>query len=112
VPAAASAQPGSTVLGAQRPVATDTPRVQEAGAFLAEQVGGALASVDSATSGSTPFYHLEITLADGARWSGVVGHRPGDADWSVSGQPTQLSPPPGEGDEVDTGSNDGSDDDD
>ena len=107
IPAASAMQ-----LGGFRAMSTDDPAVQGAGTFLAEQVGGELASVDGATLGSTPFYTLEITLADGARWSGVVGHRPGQPGLSVSGQPTQLSPPPGEGDEVDTGTNDGSDDDD
>ena len=110
-PAAASAQSSSTVLGGYRPTATDSEMVQQAGAALAERVGGELASVDSAQSGGLSF-RLEITLADGARWSGTVGIRLPDRTYVVSGEPIQLSPPPGEGDEVDTGSNQAPDDDD
>jgi len=103
VPAAASAVGQSTVLGGSRPVATDSELVQAAGAALAEQVGGELASVDTATAGGLT-YRLEITLADGARWSGVLLARP-DRSFTVSGQPVQLSG----GEETDTGTNDGSD---
>src|SRR4051794_19853350 len=70
-PGSASAQGSSTVLGGYRPVATDNEIVQEAAAALAAHVGGELASVDSAQSGGLS-YRLEITLADGARWSGTV----------------------------------------
>lgn len=111
-PAAASAQSSSTVLGGWRPTATDGEIVQQAGAALAERVGGELASVDSAQSGGGLSYRLEITLADGARWSGTVGIRLPDRTYVVSGEPLQLSPPPGEGNEVDTGSNQAPDDDD
>ena len=110
-PAAASAQSSSTVLGGYRPAAPDGEMVQQAGAALAERVGGELASVDSAQSGGLSF-RLEITLADGARWSGTVGIRLPDRTYVVSGEPLQLSPPPGEGDEVDTGSNQAPDEDD
>lgn len=111
LPVTASAQgAASTVLGGYRPVATDGEIVQEAAAALAAQIGGELASVDSAQSGGLS-YRLEITLADGARWSGTVGIRLPGRNYEVSGQPIQLSPPPGEGDEVDTGSNQAPDDD-
>ena len=103
VPVAASASGQSTVLGGSRPVATDNALVQAAGAALAEQVGGELASVDAATVGGLT-YRLEITLADGARWSGVLLARP-DRSFIVNGQPVQLSG----GEETDTGTNDGSD---
>ena len=103
-PATASAQGSSTVLGGYRPVATDGEIVQEAAAALAAQVGGELASVDSAQSGGLS-YRLEITLADGARWSGTVGIRLPGRNYEVIGQPVQLSG----GDETDTGTNDGSD---
>ena len=110
-PAAAAAQSSSTVLGGYRPAATDDAMVQQAGAALAEQIGGELASIDSASSGGLS-WRLEITLADGARWSGVVGIRLPDRSFVVSGQPVQLQPPPGEGEETDTGSNEAPDDDD
>lgn len=109
--AAAAAQSSSTVLGGYRPAATDDAMVQQAGAALAEQIGGDLASVDSASSGGLS-YRLEITLADGARWSGVVSIRLPDRSFAVSGQPVQLQPPPGEGEETDTGSNQAPDEDD
>ena len=101
-PGTAAAQGSSTVLGGYRPVATDNEIVQEAAAALAAQVGGELASVDSAQSGGLS-YRLEITLADGARWSGTVGIRLPGRNYEVSGQPVQLSG------ETDTGTNDGSD---
>jgi hypothetical protein len=104
LPAApAAAAQSSTTLGGSRPVATDSELVQAAGAALAEQVGGELASVDAASAGGLT-YRLEITLADGARWSGVLLARP-DRSFTVSGQPVQLSG----GEETDTGTNDGSD---
>jgi hypothetical protein len=103
-PGTASAQGSSTVLGGYRPADTDSELVQQAGAALAAQVGGELASVDSAQSGGLS-YRLEITLADGARWSGTVVIRLPGRNFEVNGQPTQLSG----GDETDTGTNDGSD---
>jgi len=114
MPAAAAAQlPGSsTVLGGYRPAATDSPMIQEAAAVLAAHVGGELASVDAAESSSAPAVRLQITLADGARWSGVLGFRFPERRYVVSGEPLQLSPPPGEGDEVDTGSNQAPEDED
>ena len=102
LPAAASAQ--GRVLGGFNPVSTDDARVQGAAAFLAGQVGGELASVDAAQSQSTgnTNYRLEITLEDGARWSGqVTANR--DGSYAMMGEPAQLSG------ETDTGTNDGSD---
>lgn len=110
MPAAASAQ-SSTVLGGMRPAATDSPLIQEAAAVLAAHVGGELASVDAAQSSSAPAVQLEITLTDGARWSGRLGYRFAERRYVVSGEPVQLAPPPGEGDEVDTGSNQAPDED-
>ena len=102
LPAAASAQ--GRVLGGFNSVSTDDARVQGAAAFLAGQVGGELASVDAAQSQSTgnTNYRLEITLEDGARWSGqVTANR--DGSYAMMGEPAQLSG------ETDTGTNDGSD---
>ena len=109
-PAAASAQ--GRVLGGFNAVSTDDARVQGAAAFLAEQVGGELASVDAAQSQSTgnTNYRLEITLEDGARWSGqVTANR--DGSYAMMGEASQLQAASGEGEETDTGTNDGSDDD-
>jgi hypothetical protein len=100
----AAGQGSSTVLGGYRPVATDNEIVQEVAGILAAHIGGTLASVDAATHGALA-YRLEITLEDGARWSGTVVVRPPGRNFAVSGEPVQLQPPPGEGDEVDTGSN-------
>lgn len=99
-PAAAAMQ-----LGGFRAMSTDDPAVQGAGTFLAEQVGGELASVDSAQYQSTAStnYRIEITLADGARWSGQITRDRNSGDYSMMGSPTQLSG------ETDTGTNDGSD---
>ena len=108
VPAPASAQ--GRVLGGFNAASTSDARVQGAAAFLAGEVGGELASVDSASAQSTANtnYRLEITLADGARWSGqVTASR--DGGYAMMGQASQLAPPPGEGEETDTGTNDGSD---
>jgi hypothetical protein len=113
-PAAASAQvppTSSLVLGGFHPAGTDEPRIQEAGAVLAAHVGGELASVDAAQSSTAPAVRLEITLADGARWSGQLGYLLAERRFVVRGEPLQLAPPPGEGEEEDTGSNDGSDSD-
>ena len=100
VPAAAAMQ-----LGGFRAISTDDPAVQGAGAFLAEQAGGELASIDSAQYQSTANtnYRLEITLADGARWSGQITRDRNSGEYSMMGAPTQLSG------ETDTGTNDGSD---
>jgi hypothetical protein len=113
MPAAASAQTTpqtGTFLGNYRPVATDDPLVQEAAAFLAEQAGGELASVESATRGGTT-YRLEITLADGSRWSGGPVRQPDGSFWSCCA-PTQLSQSSGEGEAVDHGSNQAPDEED
>ena len=106
-PAAAAMQ-----LGGFRAISTDDPAVQGAGAFLAEQAGGELASIDSAQYQSTANtnYRLEITLADGARWSGQITRDRNSGEYSMMGSPTQLSPATEEG--GDTGTNDGSDNDD
>jgi len=115
VPAAASAQfptGASTVLGAWHAAGTGEPRIQEAGAVLAEHVGGELASVDAAQSQSSGAVRIEITLTDGARWSGQVGYAVAERRFVVRVEPLQLSPPTGEGEETDTGTNDGSDTDD
>jgi hypothetical protein len=100
IPAAAAMQ-----LGGFRAISTDDPAVQGAGAFLAEQAGGELASVDSAQYQSTANtnYRLEITLSDGARWSGQITRDRTSGEYSMMGSPTQLSG------ETDTGTNDGSD---
>jgi hypothetical protein len=108
LPAPAAAQ--GRVLGGFNPASTSDARVQGAAAFLAGEVGGELASVDSAQAQSTAStnYRLEITLADSARWSGqVTASR--DGGYTMMGQASQLQPPPGEGEETDTGTNDGSD---
>jgi len=101
-PAAAAMQ-----LGGFRAISTDDPAVQGAGAFLAEQAGGELASIDSAQYQSTANtnYRLEITLADGARWSGQITRDRNSGEYAMMGSPTRLSG----GDETDTGTNDGSD---
>lgn len=109
-PAAASAQ--GTVLGGFRPMATDDANVQGAGAFLAEQVGGELASVDSAQYQGmlNTNYRVEITLADGARWSGQMTRDRNSGEYSMMGSPAQIQPATGD-DEPDTGSNQAPDDD-
>ena len=100
-------------LGGFRAIATDDANVQGAASFLAEQVGGELASVDSAQYQSTANtnYRVEITLADGARWSGQITRDRNSGEYSMMGSPNQLQPASG-GDEVDHGTNDGSDGDD
>jgi hypothetical protein len=114
IPGAPAAAAAAMQLGGFRAIATDDANVQGAGAFLAEQVGGELASVDSAQYQSTANtnYRIEITLADGARWSGQITRDRTSGDYAMMGSPTQLSPPTGEGDEPDTGSNQSPDDDD
>jgi hypothetical protein len=94
-------------LGGFRAMSTDDPAVQGAASFLAEQVGGELASVDSAQYQSTANtnYRIEITLADGARWGGQITRSRDSGDYSMMGSPTQLQGTSGGDDETDTGSN-------
>lgn len=102
---AAAQDPATTVLGGRRPMDPNTPIIQEAGAFLAAHLGGTLASVDAAQSwGGVPAHPIEITLTDGSRWSATIRLQR-EPRFAVSGEPVQLAPPTGEGDEVDTGSN-------
>ena len=104
---AIGAAPAAAVqLGGFRAMSTDDPAVQGAASFLAEQVGGELASVDSAQYQSTANtnYRIEITLADGARWGGQITRSRDSGDYSMMGSPTQLQGASGD-DETDTGSN-------
>ena len=107
VPAAAAMQ-----LGGMRSVSTDDAGVQAAAAFAAGELGGSLASVDSAQqqSAAGTNYRLTITLEDGAVWS-VSVRRDLQGAFTLQGS-EQTRAPAGEGGETDTGSNDGSDDDD
>jgi hypothetical protein len=99
-------------LGGFRAISTDDANVQGAGAFLAEQVGGELASVDSAQYQSTANtnYRITITLESGARWSGQITKDRESGDYSMMGSPSQLQAASGGEDEVDTGSNQAPDD--
>ena len=109
---AVGAAPAAAVqLGGFRAMSTDDPAVQGAASFLAEQVGGELASVDSAQYQSTANtnYRIEITLADGARWGGQITRSRDSGDYSMMGSPTQLQGAGGD-DETDTGSNQAPDD--
>ncbi len=105
IPAAAAVQ-----LGGWRAGSTDDGNVQAAASWAAEQMGGDLASVDSARTQSVQGinYQLEITLQDGSRWRVTVNRSPG-GDFSMLGDPAQLQAASGD-DGPDTGSNDGSDD--
>jgi hypothetical protein len=110
---AIGAAPAAAVqLGGFRAMSTDDPAVQGAGSFLAEQVGGELASVDSAQYQSTANtnYRIEITLADGARWGGQITRDRNSGDYSMMGSPTRLQGASGGDDETDTGSNQAPDD--
>jgi len=103
---AAAAQ--GRVLGGFNNISTDDAGAQGAGAFLAEQAGGELASVDSAQAQSTlnTNYRVEIALSSGARWRGQMTRDRNSGEYSMMGEATQISPA---SDEQDTGTNDGSD---
>lgn len=102
VPAAAAMQ-----LGGFRTVATDDDGVQGAASFAAGELGGSLQSVDSAQAQTVAGinYRLTITLDGGAVWQ-VAVHRSLQGEYSLQSS-SQVSA----GDGPDTGSNDGSDDD-
>lgn len=97
-------------LGGYRSASTDDSAVQAAASYAAGEVGGALDRVDSAEiqSAAGSNYRLTIVLEDGAIWQ-VVVHRNLQGEFSMLSS-TQTYVPAGEG--PDTGSNDGSDDDD
>ena len=105
VPAAAAMQ-----LGGWRAAATGDAGVQAAAAFAAGELGGSLDRVDSAETQSAAGTHFRLTivLEDGAIWQ-VTVRRDLQGEFSMQGS-TQTYVPAGEG--PDTGSNDGSDDDD
>ena len=105
VPAAAALQ-----LGGWRSADTGDAGVQAAAAFAAGEVGGSLASVDSAQTQSAAGtnYRLTITLEDGAVWA-VTVHRDLQGGFSLSSSSQTQAPSGGEAEETDTGSNDGSD---
>jgi hypothetical protein len=107
---AASAQ--GRVLGGFRDISTDDAGVQAAAAFAAGDLGGSLQSVDSAQTQSVAGanYRLTIILEDGAIWQ-VVVYRNLQGEHSLTSS-TQTQAPPGEGEEVDTGSNQAPEDDD
>lgn len=94
-------------LGGFRTVATDDDGVQGAAAFAAGELGGSLHSVDSAQAQTVAGinYRLTITLDGGAVWQ-VVVYRNLQGEYNLQSS-NQVS----EGDGPDTGSNDGSDDD-
>lgn len=90
-------------LGGFRAVSTDDDGVQAAASFAAGEVGGSLASVDSAQTQTVAGtnYRLSITLEDGATWQ-VVVHRSLQGEFSLTSS-NQT------GGETDHGTNDGSD---
>jgi hypothetical protein len=97
-------------LGGWRSAATDDGGVQAAASFAAGEVGGSLDRVDAAETQSAAGtnFRLTIVLEDGAIWQ-VVVHRNLQGEFAMQSS-TQTYVPAGEG--PDTGSNDGSDDDD
>lgn len=98
-------------LGGFRPVATNGEAVQAAASFAAESMGGELASVDSAEQQAVQGtnFRMELTLQDGSRWRVTVS-RNLQGEYSILGEPAQLQAATSE-DGPDTGTNDGSDDD-
>lgn len=102
LPAAAAVQ-----LGGWRAGSTDDENVQAAASWAAEQMGGDLASVDSARVQSVAGinYQLELTLQDGSRWRVTVNRSPG-GDYSMLGDPAQLQAPTGDGSTGDSSDDD------
>jgi hypothetical protein len=106
VPAAAALQ-----LGGWRSADTGDSGVQAAAAYAAGEVGGSLASVDSAQTQSAAGtnYRLTISLEDGAVWA-VTVHRDLQGGFSMLSSSQTRAPSGGGAEEPDTGSNQAPDD--